>query len=69
MPVIVFLHGGAFVVGSCEAMLYGPQVLLDREVRAYDSAFGAVTLGYSDFNNLMGFTSNKLPNNILKNVW
>jgi carboxylesterase type B len=33
MPVIVFLHGGAFVVGSCEAMLYGPQVLLDREVR------------------------------------
>jgi carboxylesterase type B len=34
MPVIVFLHGGAFVVGSCEAMLYGPQVLLDREVKA-----------------------------------
>ena len=22
-PVIVFLHGGAFVVGSCEASLYG----------------------------------------------
>ena len=32
LPVIVFLHGGAFVLGSCEAMLYGPQVLLDREV-------------------------------------
>ena len=32
LPVLVFLHGGAFVVGSCEAMLYGPQVLLDREV-------------------------------------
>jgi len=31
-PVIVFLHGGAFVVGSCEAALYGPQVLLDRDV-------------------------------------
>jgi len=31
-PVIVFLHGGAFVVGSGEAMLYGPQVLLDRDV-------------------------------------
>ena len=31
-PVIVYIHGGAFVVGSCEAMLYGPQVLLDREV-------------------------------------
>jgi hypothetical protein len=26
------------------------------------------TLGYSDFNNLMGFTSKKLPNNILNNV-
>ena len=32
LPVIVFLHGGAFVVGSCESLLYGPQVLLDREV-------------------------------------
>lgn len=32
LPVIVFLHGGAFVVGSCESMLYGPQVLLDRDV-------------------------------------
>ncbi len=26
------------------------------------------TLGYSDFNNLMGFTSKKMPNNILSNV-
>ena len=25
-PVIVFLHGGAFVVGSCESILYGPEV-------------------------------------------
>jgi len=32
MPVIVFLHGGAFVVGACESMMYGPQVLLDRDV-------------------------------------
>ena len=32
LPVVIFLHGGAFVIGSCEAMLYGPQVLLDREV-------------------------------------
>ena len=31
-PVIVFLHGGAFVVGSCESALYGPQVLLDRDL-------------------------------------
>jgi hypothetical protein len=26
------------------------------------------TLGYSDFHNVMGFTSKKMPNNILKNV-
>ena len=26
LPVFVFLHGGAFVVGSCETVLYGPQV-------------------------------------------
>ena len=32
LPVIVFLHGGAFVVGSCESLLYGPQVLLDKEL-------------------------------------
>ena len=32
LPVIVFLHGGAFVVGSCESLLYGPEVLLDRDL-------------------------------------
>ena len=32
LPVMVFFHGGAFVVGSCESILYGPQVLLDRDV-------------------------------------
>jgi acetyl esterase/lipase len=26
LPVIVFLHGGAFQGGSCESLLYGPQV-------------------------------------------
>ena len=25
----MFLHGGAFQVGSCEAALYGPQVTFD----------------------------------------
>ena len=31
-PVVIFLHGGAFVVGSNEAMLYGPEVLLARDL-------------------------------------
>ena len=26
LPVVVFFHGGAFLVGSCQADLYGPQV-------------------------------------------
>ena len=30
-PVIVFLHGGVFALGSCEAALYGPDILLDRD--------------------------------------
>jgi hypothetical protein len=29
---------------------------------------GACRVGYSDFHNLMGFTSKKMPNNILTNV-
>ena len=32
LPVVVFFHGGAFVVGACESMLYGPLVLLDRDI-------------------------------------
>ena len=28
LPVVVFLHGGAFLVGSCQADLYGPQVII-----------------------------------------
>ena len=27
LPVVVFFHGGAFMVGSCQADLYGPQVI------------------------------------------
>ena len=30
--MIVFIPGGTFVVGSCEAQMYGPQVLLDRDI-------------------------------------
>ena len=32
LPVVVFLPGGAFQLGSCEADLYGPQVLLDQDL-------------------------------------
>ena len=46
LPVVVFLHGGAFVVGSCEAMLYGPQVLLDTEVVLVGVNYRLGALGY-----------------------
>ena len=43
LPVVVFLHGGAFVVGACDSMLYGPQVLLDRDI-VLVGAFGRLSL-------------------------
>ena len=31
-PVVVFIPGGTFVVGSCESQMYGPQIILQRDV-------------------------------------
>ena len=31
-PVLVFIPGGTFLIGSCEAMMYGPEILLEREL-------------------------------------
>ena len=30
--MVVFIPGGTFVVGSSEAQLYGPQILLERDL-------------------------------------
>lgn len=32
MPVIVFIHGGAFKLGSSQSILYGPEYLLDEDI-------------------------------------
>ena len=32
LPVIVFIHGGAFCVGSNESRIYGPDTFLDQSV-------------------------------------
>ena len=32
LPVIVFIHGGAFCVGSNESRIYGPDIFLDESV-------------------------------------
>ena len=31
-PVIVFIHGGAFVIGSNDDRLYGPEILMDKDI-------------------------------------
>ena len=31
-PVVVFIHGGAFVIGSNDDRLYGPEILLDKDI-------------------------------------
>jgi hypothetical protein len=44
------------------------QYLADNNIHTFLIGTGpTVSLGYSDFNNLMGFTSKKMPNNNLKN--
>ena len=30
--MLVFIPGGTFLVGSCERRMYGPQVLLERDL-------------------------------------
>ncbi len=47
-------------VAFVEYTVYISMLALDR--------WDVWAIGYSDFNNLKVFTSNKLPNNILKNV-
>ena len=32
LPVIVWIHGGAFCLGSSDSRLYGPELLLDYNV-------------------------------------
>ena len=58
LPVLVFLHGGAFVIGSCEAMLYGPQVLLDREVVLVGVNYRLGALGF------LSLESEEAPGNL-----
>ena len=58
LPVIVFLHGGAFVVGSCEAALYGPDVLLDRGLVLVGVNYRLGPLGW------LGLQSEAAPGNL-----
>ena len=61
LPVIVFLHGGAFVVGSCESILYGPQVLLDRDLVMVGVNYRLGVFGFLSLetNNAPGYTFKK----------
>ncbi|XP_023324457.1 esterase SG1-like [Eurytemora carolleeae] len=45
LPVVVFIHGGAFAVGSCESLLYGPQILLEKDIVLVGFNYRLGTLG------------------------
>ncbi len=60
-------------LGNCgmkkPCILYSrPIISLCRAQKASYNKNNTCLLGYSDFHNLMGFTSKKMPNNIPKNV-
>ena len=42
---MVFLHGGGFVSGSGSRMLYGPELLMDRQVVLVTANFRLAVLG------------------------
>ena len=58
LPVVVFFHGGAFVVGSCESMLYGPQILLDRDLVMVGVNYRLGPLGF------LSLETDKAPGNL-----
>jgi len=41
LPVLVFIHGGAFCTGSSDPHIYGPEYLVDKSVVV-------VTINYRD---------------------
>ena len=45
LPTMVFLHGGGFVSGSGSRMLYGPELLMDRQVVLVTANFRLAVLG------------------------
>jgi len=45
LPVMVFFHGGGFVSGSGSRLLYGPELLLDKEVVLVTPNFRVSVLG------------------------
>jgi carboxylesterase type B len=32
LPVMVFIHGGAYIIGDSRAVQYGPHYLLDKDI-------------------------------------
>ena len=45
-PVLVFIHGGAFVVGSNDSRLYGPEILLDKDLVLVSMNYRLGPLGF-----------------------
>ena len=45
-PVLIFIHGGAFAVGSNDSRLYGPEILLDQDLVLVCMNYRLGTLGF-----------------------
>ena len=50
-PVLIFVHGGAFVVGSNNSKVYGPQALLDLDVVLVTMNYRLGPLGFLSLEN------------------
>ena len=54
LPVMVFIHGGAFYAGEPSSLVYGPEYFLDKDVVLVLMAYRLSALG-TFFTSLMTF--------------
>ena len=46
LPVIVYIHGGAFCTGSSDPRIYGPELFIDKSVVIVTINYRLGPLGY-----------------------
>jgi carboxylesterase type B len=62
LPVIVYIHGGAFCVGSSDPRLYGPEYLIDKGIVYVSINYRLGPLGFFSLGN------DQAPGNQVYNV-
>ncbi len=51
LPVIVYIHGGAFCIGSSDPRLYGPEYLVDKGIVYVSVNYRLGPLGFFSLGN------------------